>query len=110
MRLNSLTWLEPRPFRPAMPRRITSLAPSTRPDDLVPAIVTDAAAARVVFRNRRRDRWVMTDPFGGTGANGRVSGILYLYPVQGRAASSSHFVAANFQRAETAPLTRRDLR
>ncbi len=35
--------------------RIASLAPNTRPDDLVPAKVTVAAAAKVPFKKLRRD-------------------------------------------------------
>src|SRR5579871_5772208 len=54
MRVKALTWEPPRPLRPATPMRITSLAPSTRPEDLVPAMVTLAAAASVFFRKLRR--------------------------------------------------------
>src|SRR5262245_26591568 len=56
MRAKPSTWAPPRPLRPATPMRITSLAPRTLPDDLVPAIVTVAAAASVLFRNLRRVR------------------------------------------------------
>jgi len=45
----------PRLLRPATAMRMVSLAPSTRPLDLVPAMVTVAAAARVDLRNVRRD-------------------------------------------------------
>ena len=34
-------WALPRPLMPATPTRIASLAPSTRPDDLVPAMVNE---------------------------------------------------------------------
>src|SRR4051794_28025863 len=44
----------PRPWRPATPIRIASLEPSTFPEDLVPARVTVAAAASVLFRKLRR--------------------------------------------------------
>src|SRR5437870_2767912 len=51
---NCLTCSPPRPLRPATPIRIVSLAPSTLPDDLVPAMVIVAAAARVPFKKLRR--------------------------------------------------------
>src|SRR6185437_8471629 len=53
---NSPTWEPPRPFNPATPTRTVSLAPSTLPDDLVPATVMVAAAARDDSRKRRRVR------------------------------------------------------
>src|SRR3954453_14491052 len=59
---NSLTCEPPRPFRPATPIRMTSLAPTTWPDDLVPAMVMVAAVARVVFRKSRRVCRVMEAP------------------------------------------------
>src|SRR3954471_19609554 len=48
----------PRPFRPATAIRIVSLAPMTRPDDLVPPIANPAPmpAATVRPRNSRRFR------------------------------------------------------
>src|SRR5436305_13518802 len=48
-------WELPWPWMPATPTRIPSLAPSTRPDDLVPAMVTsgNAAPAAAVWRNLR---------------------------------------------------------
>src|SRR5690606_13167394 len=49
----------PRPLMPATPTRMTSLAPSTWPDDFVPAMVNRlnaVLAAAVVFRNLRRER------------------------------------------------------
>src|SRR5690242_8112380 len=77
-------WSPPRPCSPATPRRIVSLAPSTRPDDLVPAMVTVAAAARVRRRNWRRlkrdirspehlgqGRWGKTDTVGYKPRRGR---------------------------------------
>src|SRR5262249_2438380 len=51
---NSPTWEPARPLSPATATRTVSLAPSTRPDDLVPAMVTVAAVARVDFKNERR--------------------------------------------------------
>src|SRR2546427_10675129 len=44
---------------PAIPTRITSLAPSTRPDDLVPAIVKRGNAALAVAACLRKLRRVM---------------------------------------------------
>src|SRR5437588_606413 len=59
-------WALPWPWMPATPTRIVSLAPSTRPDDLVPAIVNDAAPARVPLRNLRRVGCLMgTSPEAG---------------------------------------------
>src|SRR5262245_12979028 len=46
-----------------MPMRMVSLAPRTRPDDLVPAIVTLAAAASVDCKNLRRVKRDMAAPF-----------------------------------------------
>src|SRR5689334_17815117 len=67
MPLKASTWEPPRPWRPATPTRMTELAPITRPDDLVPATVTVAAAARVVFRKSRRFWSVIGRPFVGVG-------------------------------------------
>src|SRR5262249_7970576 len=55
-------WAFPCPWIPATPTRIVSLAPSTRPDDLVPAMVTsgNAALAAAVPRKSRREILVMT--------------------------------------------------
>src|SRR5262245_6535998 len=47
-------WAVPRSFRPATAIRTASLAPSTLPDDLVPAMVTVAAVASVALKKRRR--------------------------------------------------------
>src|SRR5438067_8124065 len=58
------TWAPPRPLRPATPTRMVSLAPSTRPDDFVPAMVMVAAVARALLRNVRRLWRVMAGPFG----------------------------------------------
>src|SRR5438445_8901488 len=46
----------PRLLRPATPMRTVSLAPSTLPEDLVPATVMVAALASEEARNRRRVR------------------------------------------------------
>src|SRR6266852_1157923 len=68
---------------PATPTRMTSFAPSTRPDDLVPAMVTVAAAASVWLRKLRRVIWFMELPSalgpstscaGNTGIAQRTSG------------------------------------
>src|SRR5262245_62024954 len=55
-------WALPWPWMPATPTRITSLAPSTRPDALVPAIVTsgNVAPAAAVLRKCRRESFFMT--------------------------------------------------
>src|SRR5207248_697663 len=51
--------------------RIVSLAPITRPDDLVPAIVTRAPTpAADCFRNERRDRCAMARTFPEEGDGG----------------------------------------
>src|SRR4051794_1804868 len=63
MPAHSPTWEPPRPFRPATAIRTVLLAPRTRPEDLVPAMVIAPAAASVVLRKERRDR-LMTTPFG----------------------------------------------
>ena len=49
-------WSWPRPWMPATATRMVSLAPITRPDDLVPAMVTSgkAAAAAAPLRKLRR--------------------------------------------------------
>src|ERR1043166_66973 len=50
-------WAFPCPWMPAMPTRMTSLAPRTRPEDLVPAMVKSgkaALAATVCLRKLRR--------------------------------------------------------
>src|SRR3972149_4234947 len=56
--VNSPIWLPPRPLMPATHTRIVSLAPSTRPEAWVPAIVnqvaTPALAAALFLRNSRR--------------------------------------------------------
>src|SRR5687767_6690919 len=52
-------WPFPWPLMPQTPMRMASLAPRTRPDDLVPAMVTAAADARVVLKKSRRVGWVM---------------------------------------------------
>src|SRR4051794_13654657 len=75
MPANSWTCAPPRPFRPATPRRIASLAPSTRPDDLVPPMAKPApAAASVRFRNVRRVSRAMGPPLGGNRLWMRPSG------------------------------------
>src|SRR6516162_5757230 len=79
MRRNSLTWLPPRPLRPATPTRMASLAPSTRPEDLVPAMVMLAAAASVLFRKRRRFR-VMVIPFAKKPGRRARRRVMLLYP------------------------------
>src|SRR5271157_3518337 len=93
MRVNSPTCEPPRPCRPATPMRMTSLAPSTRPDDFVPAMVIVAAAARVDFKNLRRVRRVMARSFPGDGGEGRTAGgrqIVLLYPsCKGRASTAA---------------------
>src|SRR5215831_10779085 len=48
---------------PATPTRMASFAPRTRPDDLVPAIVTVAAAANAWLRKFRRVTCFMERPF-----------------------------------------------
>ena len=56
-------WALPWPWMPATPTRIVSLAPSTRPDDLVPAMVKSgnaAPAAAAVSRKPRREMFFMT--------------------------------------------------
>src|SRR4051794_22584214 len=53
---NCPTCSPPRPLSPAMPMRTVSFAPSTLPDDLVPATVMVAAAASDDSRKRRRVR------------------------------------------------------
>src|SRR3954447_13545166 len=63
------TWAPPRPLRPATARRTVSLEPSTLPDDLVPAMVTVAAAARVPTKSRRLRRGIAT-PVEGEGGLG----------------------------------------
>src|SRR5262249_18658127 len=68
-------WPFPCPWMPATPTRITSLAPSTRPDALVPAIVTSgntepAAAARL--RKLRRVILFMRLSCGGEGRHPRL--------------------------------------
>src|SRR5687768_9113279 len=48
---------------PAMPTRITSLAPSTRPEDLVPAMVKRGKAApAAAARFRKLRRVIMKEP------------------------------------------------
>ena len=56
-------WALPRPLMPATPTRMVSLAPSTRPEDLVPAIVNSGKtglAAAAVPRKPRREMFFMT--------------------------------------------------
>src|SRR5262245_13928936 len=53
-------WALPWPWMPHTPTRMTSLAPRTRPADLVPAIVIAAAASSECFRKLRRVGCVMT--------------------------------------------------
>src|SRR5262249_13827758 len=58
----SSMWAPPRPWMPATATRTASLAPRTRPEDLVPATATRgnaAAAAAASWRNPRRVSWVM---------------------------------------------------
>src|SRR5688500_5397609 len=55
MPANLLMCSEPRPLSPATPTRIVSLAPSTLPDDFVPAMTNVAPAASEFFKNLRRD-------------------------------------------------------
>src|SRR6266545_330502 len=57
------TWEPPRPLSPATPMRMASLAPTTWPLDLVPAMVMVAAAARVDLRKSRRFWRVIRGPF-----------------------------------------------
>ena len=55
-------WALPCPWMPATPTRIASLAPSTRPEDLVPAMVNDGKtepAAAAVLRKPRRETLFM---------------------------------------------------
>src|ERR1700722_6837229 len=70
------TWALPRPFKPATAMRIASLAPRTRPDDLVPAMVIVAIAAREPFTKLRLVILLMVAaPSGG----GETVGGLYRY-------------------------------
>ena len=55
-------WAFPCPWMPATPTRIASFAPSTRPEDFVPAIVNNGQtepAAAALLRNRRRETLFM---------------------------------------------------
>src|SRR4029077_21018786 len=70
----------PRPWRPATPMWIVSFAPKTRPDDLVPATVTVAAAARVFLIKLRRFR-DMAGPFAW---RDRELDTLQIYPRERR--------------------------
>src|SRR5215475_14225375 len=58
-------WAFPWPWMPQTPTRMTSLAPRTRPDDFVPAMVTAAAA----WRKSRRVTWVMGEVLLGNSRN-----------------------------------------
>src|SRR4051794_30051886 len=49
----AFTWLPPRPLSPATAMRTVSLAPRTRPADLVPAAVARAPAAAALRKSRR---------------------------------------------------------
>src|SRR6059058_3428175 len=71
MAANSATCEAPRPFRPATATRMVSLEPSTRPDDLVPARVTVAAAASVPWRKLRRVKLDIVRPRKGGASQGR---------------------------------------
>src|SRR5262245_33659890 len=94
MPLKAPTWEPPRPFRPATPTRMTELAPSTRPDDLVPATVMVAAAARVVLRKSRRFWRVIGRPFVGAGE--WLARLQRLYPGAGPLASAYRRAALHF--------------
>src|SRR3954469_727670 len=84
MRLKAPTCEPPRPFSPATPMRMASLAPTTWPDDLVPATVTVAAAARVLRKSRRFWR-VIADPFV-RGEAREIRRIFLLYSPSGQPA------------------------
>src|SRR5438874_10649374 len=57
------TWLPPRPLRPATAMRTVSLAPRTRPEDLVPAMVTRAPAPAALRKSRRVVSGMERGPF-----------------------------------------------
>src|SRR5262245_55843728 len=57
---------------PAQPTRMTSLAPRTRPDDLVPAMVTVAATARRFMNERRETRAIWQTPCMSETRQGRA--------------------------------------
>src|SRR5436190_819641 len=69
-----LMWSAPRPFSPATAMRTVSLAPRTRPDDLVPAMVTSAPAPAALRKSRRLDSGMERFLSGGraTGGTGRL--------------------------------------
>jgi len=55
---NSPMWSPPRPWMPATPIRTVSFAPSTRPDDFVPAITKlPATPAAAAWRRNVRREW-----------------------------------------------------
>src|SRR5262245_25499045 len=69
-------WPFPCPWMPATPTRITSLAPSTRPDALVPAMVTsgntEPAAAARLRKLRRVILFMRLSCGGGKGRHPRL--------------------------------------
>src|SRR3954469_14331087 len=85
--------------------RMVSLAPITRPDDLVPAIVTRAPTpAADCFRNERRDRCAMALAFPEEGR--RVyggergeSGVEPHHPSAGGAGQTKNPVSRRFGKA-----------
>src|SRR5205823_14961875 len=68
--------------------RMVSLAPNTLADDLVPAIVTVAAVARVDFRNDRRFGRVMGRTSAAAGREGEGNRSVERYPRRPRRANS----------------------
>src|SRR5437763_10229793 len=82
-------WAFPCPWMPATPTRITSLAPSTRPDALVPATVTtgNAEQAAACFRNPRRVCLCMRGSPGKVGQSTRPA---YCQPTEPTSIQPAH--------------------